>query len=124
MASPAAIVLLVILGALMVWGIIERKKVDKWIKRKWDEFFGDDSPAPAPAPVSAPTPAPAPAPAPTPTPSPSPAPAPAPAPSPTPSPPSTNDDGVQGANLNDNTGDDNTDDGIGTYMIEPYNIKK
>ena len=63
MASPVAIVLLVILGALMVWGIIERKKVEEWLKEKWDEYFGD-SPAPAPAPVPAPAPAPAPAPSP------------------------------------------------------------
>src|SRR6056300_675560 len=54
MASPVSIVLLIILGALMVWGIIERKKVEKWLKKKWDKYFGD-SPAPAPAP--APTPA-------------------------------------------------------------------
>jgi hypothetical protein len=56
MASAVAIVLLVILGALMVWGIIERKKVEKWLKKKWDKYFGD-SPAPAPAPGPAPAPA-------------------------------------------------------------------
>ena len=62
MASPVAIVLLVILGALMVWGIIERKKVEKWLTEKWDELFGD-SPAPAPAPAPVPAPAPTPSPA-------------------------------------------------------------
>jgi len=95
MASAVAIVLLVILGALMVWGIIERKKVEKWLKKKWDEYFGD---SPAPVPVQVP------------------APGPGPTPSPSPSPAEEEEDTVQQV-----TG--STTDGSG-YMIESYNIKK
>jgi len=97
MASAVAIVLLVILGALMVWGIIERKKVEKWLKKKWDEYFGD---SPAPVPVQVPVPAPGPG----------------PTPSPSPSPAEEEEDTVQQV-----TG--STTDGSG-YMIESYNIKK
>ena len=102
MASAVAIVLLVILGALMVWGIIERKKVEKWLKKKWDKYFGD---SPAPAPATAPAPALAPAPA--------------PAPGPGPSPAEEEEEG-EGTDQQDDSNMGST----GGYMIESYNIKK
>jgi hypothetical protein len=109
MASAVAIVLLVILGALMVWGIIERKKVEKWLKKKWDKYFGD-SPAPAPAPAQAQAQAQAPGPGPGPGPSPSPSPA----------------EEEEEEEEEEGTGqeDDNNTVSTGGYMIESYNIKK
>jgi len=107
MASAVAIVLLVILGALMVWGIIERKKVEKWLNKKWDEYFGD-SPAPAPAPAPVPVPVPG------------------PGPTPSPSPAEEEEGTVQEEEEEEDTVQQDTDsttDASG-YMIESYNIKK